>query len=176
MSMFSFLDPERILENLNLRKDMVAAEFGCGSGNFTITLAKRLEEGMVYALDVQQEVLSALAARATQEKVFNIRIIRCDLESERGSTLPDNSLDLVLIPNVLFQAEDRKAIVEEAKRVLKKGGEVLIIDWKKESSLGPKYSRISASEVKSLAEKLGLEFQRELEAGQAHYALLFKKT
>jgi len=171
----TFLNPENILNQLELREDMLVAEFGCGSGVFAIALAKRLSDGRVYALDIQPEVLSALAAKATQEKILNLQLVHCDLEKEDGSGLQNNLLDLVLIPNVLFQAEDKKAILKEAFRVLKKGGQCLIIDWKKQSVLGPKYSRISAGETEELAQQAGLEFKKELDAGQNHYALLFEK-
>jgi len=171
----SFLDPNKVLDELELREDMIVAEFGCGSGNFTILLAKRLPEGKVYGLDIQEEPLSALKGRARQEGLFNIQAIRCDLEQENGSTLPNDFFDLVLISNVLFQAEDKKAIIKEAIRILKKKGEMLIVDWKKDSSLGPKQGRISAKEVKTVGEELGLKLKKEFEAGGFHYGLLFEK-
>ena len=45
--MISFLNPEEVLDELDLRSDMVAAEFGCGSGGFAFPLARRLDEGLV---------------------------------------------------------------------------------------------------------------------------------
>lgn len=173
--MEGFLNPNEILEQLHLQDDMIVAEFGCGSGNFAIALAKKLVEGRVYGLDVQAEVLSALQGKARSERISNIETIQCDLEQEAGSTLPNEFLDLVLIPNVLFQAEDKKAIIKEAERILKKGGQLLIIDWKKAPKFGPKNGRISAEEVKSIAEGLDLKLEKEFDAGSFHYALLFKK-
>lgn len=176
--MEGFLDPNKILNELELREEMMAAEFGCGTGTFTILLAKRLKEGRVYGLDIQGEPLSALKGRAKLEGVLNIQTIQCDLEEEGGSTLPDEFLDLVLISNMLFQTENRKAVVKEATRVLKKEGRILIVDWKEDSLLGPKEGRISSQEVKNVAEELGLKLEKEFEAGSFHYGLLFvfKKT
>ena len=173
--MAGFLEPRKVLDELELKEDMIAAEFGCGSGTFTILLAKRLKEGKVYGLDVQEEPLSALRGRARAEGISNIETIRCNLEEEGGSTLPDDFLDLVLLPNVLFQAEDKKAMLEEAVRVLKKGGEMLVIDWKKDSSFGPKEGKISQKEVKEIGRELGLKLKKEFEAGSFHYGLLFEK-
>ena len=48
---------------------MIAADFGCGSGGWAIPLAKKLEEGKVYAIDILEEPLSALRARAKLEKI-----------------------------------------------------------------------------------------------------------
>jgi ubiquinone/menaquinone biosynthesis C-methylase UbiE len=170
-----FLNPEQILNELELKEDMLACEFGCGTGIFTISLAKRLKQGKVYGLDVQEEKLSALKNRATLEKLTNISTILCDLEAPKGSTFQNNFLDIVLIPNILFQAENKRAIIQEGKRILKPGGQLLIIDWSKKVSFGPKEGRITADEVKKLASEVGLSFKKEFSAGEYHFALLFIK-
>lgn len=173
--MDNFLNPEEILDQLDLRANMVAAEFGCGSGGFSIPLAKRLEQGLVYALDIQEAPLSALKSRSLLENISNIRIIRSNLEKPRGSTLTDSSLDLVLIPNVLFQAEDKNAIISEAERVLKNKGKLIIIDWLVKAVQGPAEGRISSAEVKKIAEGNNLNLKKEFEAGKYHYGLVFIK-
>ena len=173
--MTSFLNPEEILDELGLRSDMVAAEFGCGSGGFAVPLAKRLEEGLVYAIDIQAEPLSALKSRQSLENITNIRVIRSNLEKAKGSTLNEEFLDLVLIPNLLFQVDDKGAIIQEAGRILKKGAKLLIIDWLPQASQGPERGRISPDEVKKIAEKFGFELEKEFEAGKYHYVLVFEK-
>ena len=57
-----FINPEDVIGKLNLKDNMIAADFGCGSGGFTVPLARELDEGLVYGLDIQVEPLSALAA------------------------------------------------------------------------------------------------------------------
>jgi len=171
----SFLNPEEVLNQLELKADMVAAEFGCGSGGFSIPLAKKLDEGLVYALDIQKISLSALKSRSLLENITNIRIICCDLEKPRGSTLSDSSLDLVLIPNVLFQVEDKNAIILEAKRVLKNKGKLVIIDWDPKAIQGPVEGRVSEAKMKETAEKKGFSFEKELDVGKYHYGLVFTK-
>ena len=172
--MKGFLNPEEILDQLDLKTNMLAAEFGCGSGGFTVFLAKRLDEGLVWAIDILEEPLSALKSRQTIEKLNNIKIVRGDLEKPNGSTIPSCSLDLVVIPNVLFQAEDILAIITEADRVLKNRGILLVVDWLPESAHGPE-QRVSPKEVKEIAEKLELKFKKEIEAGKYHYGLVFEK-
>jgi len=170
-----FLDPDEVLDQLNLKNDMVAAEFGAGSGSFTIFLAKRLDEGLVYAVDVLETSLSALKSRQLLENLNNIKIVKGDLEKPNGSTISDSSLDLVVIPNVLFQAENKIAIISEADRVLKKRGCLVLIDWKPEASKGPEEGRISSGEAKEMAEEVGFKFKKEIEAGSYHFGLVFEK-
>ena len=172
----SFLEPQKVLKELELRDNMIAADFGCGAGGWVIPLAKILEEGKVYALDVQKEMLSALEGHASLENILNIETIVCDLEELEGSEIIDNSMDLVLMTNLLFQVKNREQVLKEAKRVLKKGGQVLIVDWKKDSLLGSKEGRISSEEVKRMVEPLGFKLEKEFEAGAHHYGLVFTKS
>jgi len=173
--MNGFLNPEEILDQLEIKDSMFACEFGCGAGLFTIALAKRLKTGKVYGLDIQEEKLSFLKSKAFLDGVTNIETILCDLEAPKGSKFQHNFLDIVLIPNVLFQAEKKDAIIEEAKRILKPGGQLLIIDWAKIAPIGPKQGLISAEDVKKTAEKLGLKLKKEFPASAYHYGLLFTK-
>jgi len=154
---------------------MIAAEFGSGSGGFTIPLAKRLKKGKVYALDIQGEPLSALEGRASLENLTNIETRRCDLEEDQGSQFPPDFLDLVLIPNVLFQSENEKKILEEAERVTKKGGKILVVDWRKGADFGPKEGRVSLEEVRDTVKDLRLDLKGEAEAGKYHWAVILDK-
>ena len=108
-------------------------------------------------------------------KINNIKPIKADLEQGPGSSIQSNLLDLVLLTNLLFQIKDKKAIIEEAKRVLRTGGRLLVVDWKKDSPLGPKEGRIEPLEVKELAQSSGFVFDKELVAGSYHYGLVFLK-
>lgn len=173
--MEGFLNPSNVLKQLKLREDMIAADFGSGSGGWVIPLAKKMEEGKVYGIDVLEEPLSALRARAKLEKISNIETVLSNLENKNGSKLEDASCDLVLMTNLLFQCEDKKLVLEEGKRVLKRGGKILIVDWKKKALLGPKEGRVSSEEVKKLAKELGLKLEKEFEAGPYHYGLIFIK-
>jgi len=174
--MVEFLNPEAVLNSLSIKKAANVAEFGCGSGEFALRLAKRAQDGIIYAFDIQEEPLVALKRRADRAGAYNLRTKRCDLEQENGSGLPPRSLDVVLIPNVLFQAEDKESILKEAFRTLKNKGQLLIVEWKPESLIGPEKSwRLSKEEAKGISENIGFELEKEIEAGSHHWALLFQK-
>jgi len=157
---------------------MVAADFGCGSGGFTLPLAKELSDGLVYAIDIQEAPLSALKGRTLLQKTTNINVVRGDLEVVRGSTLPDVSVDMVIMANVLYQIEDRKAAFIEAYRILKEDGLLLIVDWLSDAPAGPADTkfRFVAEQATKLAQEHDLHLEKELESGAYHYALLFTKS
>lgn len=172
--MDGFIQPDQVLNKLRLKPDMNAAEFGCGSGSFTIPLAQQLNEGQVYGFDVQQEPLSALKGEASLKNVNNIKTRRTDLEQPKASNLPPQSVDVVLIINMLFQIEDEEPVINEAKRVLREGGKCLIIDWKPEANLGPKGDRETAEFIKDLAQEAGFTVEEEFDPGNYHWGLMLK--
>jgi ubiquinone/menaquinone biosynthesis C-methylase UbiE len=168
-----FLDPNKVLKQLKLKEDMTAADFGSGSGGWVIPLAKKSEEGKVYAIDILEEPLSALRGRAQLEKLFNIEVVQTDVE--KGTHLVPNSIDLVLMTNLLFECEDKKKVLEEGKRVLKEGGKILVVDWQKDNPLTPEVEFVSIEEVKKIAKDLNLKLEKEFEAGAYHWGLIFSK-
>ena len=171
-----FLNINEVLNHLDVKKSDTVAEFGCGTADFTLALAKRIDKGKLYALDIQEEKLSVLKNKIASHYANNVKVIKCDLEAPGGSTLRDDFLNIVLIPNVLFGVENKYGIMQEAKRVLKVGGQLLVIDWLKVSPLGPKENFFSVDEVKKMAGELGLAFKQQFASGDYHYALLFIKT
>ncbi|MBI4359243.1 MAG: methyltransferase domain-containing protein [Candidatus Nealsonbacteria bacterium] len=171
-----FLNPEQVLNQIDLKEGMTAADFGCGAGGWALPLAKKLRTGKVYAVDIQAEALAALRAKIEMVRANNIRPIQADLTQGLGSSIQSGLLDLVLLTNLLFQIEDKDQILKEAKRVLREGGQLLVTDWKTDSPFGPSEKRISAAEGLELIEKAGFQIEKELRAGQYHWALLFHKV
>jgi ubiquinone/menaquinone biosynthesis C-methylase UbiE len=172
--MENFLNPTEILQRLKLRKDMIAADFGSGSGGWAIPLAKKLEEGKVYAIDLLEEPLSALRAKAKTEKIYNIQTVLADV-GKGIEILRDASCNLVLMTNLLFQCQDMKRVLSEGKRVLKPEGRILIVDWKKDNPLTKQVERVSFKGIKETALSLDLKAEKEFDADPYHYALVFTK-
>ena len=171
--MEEFLRPQQILDELELNKGMIAADFGCGSGGWVLPLAKKLEGGKVYAIDVLKEPLSALGGKAQLQKLSNIETRIADVE--KGTELPSDSCDLVLMTNLLFQCEDKKGVLAEGKRVLKPGGRILVVDWIKDNPLTREVEYVSFDEIKEAARDLGLKLEKEFPAGSYHQGLVFLK-
>lgn len=173
-----FLDPDIIVTGFGIEKGMKVADFGCGAGYFTISLATKTgPEGRVYALDVQESALDSVRARARSHNLDNIETIRTNLEVAGSSSLGDGSQDIVLLANILFQSNKKSDIIQEAKRILKIGSEMIIIDWKKGAGgFGPPDDlRLDYEEIRKLAEKNSLLFKRDIDAGQFHFGLMLKK-
>lgn len=167
-----FLNPNEVLKKLKLRENLIAADFGCGSGGWAIPLAKKLTEGKVYAIDILEEPLSALKSKINLEKIFNLETVKSDVE--KTSKLLSESCDLILMSNLLFEVMDMKKVFEEGKRVLRRGGKILVIDWKEDAPFGPE-KKVSPEEVKKIAQEINLKLEKEFAAGLYHYGLILVK-
>ena len=177
----AFLNPSVVVEKFDLRAGMKIADFGCGSGHFTIEMARLIgRDGVVYALDVQSEALEAVKSRAALARLSNIEIGRADLEAQNSTGLKDNLVDFVLVSNMLFQVENKEAVARECFRILKPGARAAVIDWLPGSfqeRLGPPQSaRIPKEQAVQLFEAAGLKKARDINVGESHYGLIFIKS
>jgi ubiquinone/menaquinone biosynthesis C-methylase UbiE len=173
-----FADPQSIVEKLEINSGMAVADFGCGAGFFSLPIAKKVgEEGKVYALDIIPAKLESVESQAKDLNLNNIITQRVNLESPEGSKLAADSLDWVIMKDILFQNKGKDKILKEAKRILKKGGQALIIEWNKEdTNIGPeKELRIFKETLVDLSRKNGWTIDKEIEAGTFHYGLILKK-
>lgn len=173
-----FSDPAKNIEKFGLSKGMFVADFGAGSGFYTMSAAKAAgDTGRVYAIDIQKELIQKIKNQANIEHLPNIEIIWGDVEKIGGTKMRDGSIDAVIIANLLFQASDKNNICLEAKRILKKGGRALVVDWMDSfGNLGPRQSDVfSPQAAKEIFQKNDFVFEREFSAGEHHYGLIFKK-
>ncbi len=172
----SFTDPESNLKQFDIKEGMHAADFGAGSGFYSMLLAKIVgPSGRVYAIDVQKDMLERLKKTASKEGILNIEVIWGDVEKIGGSKLREGAVDRAIASNVLFQIDDKKNFVIELKRILKPGGKVLVVDWTDSfGGMGPAPEAvITAKTAEEMFEKEGFKLEKEISAGEHHYGLIF---
>ncbi len=173
-----FSAPEKNIEQLGIHPNQIIADFGAGSGAYTIAAAKALKgNGKVYAVDVQKDLLTRLENTCREQHISNVGYIWGNLEQLGGTKLADQSVDLVILSNVLFQTDDKKITIEEAKRVLKQGGRLLLVDWTGSfNSMGPTVGQVFPEiEARKLVESLNFTFDHNIDAGNFHYGAVFTK-
>lgn len=175
----SFLNPDFVVGELGLAEGMSVGDFGCGSGHLAVLIAQKIGvNGKLYAIDILEDKLDSVRVKAKTANVENIETVRANLEVLGSTGLANDSQDLVLLINILFQSQKKQDIFKEAHRVLKPGGRLVVIDWQKASGgFGPPDElRTSEAELYSMVEQVGFSKDRPLNVGQFHYGSLFQKV
>ena len=86
-----------LLKNLAVKPGMVIADIGAGSGYHSALLSKMVGTGKVFAVDVEPEMIAYLNERIKQEKLSRIVPV---LSTEQNLSLPENSVDMMLLVDV----------------------------------------------------------------------------
>ena len=173
-----FLNPQKNLEELSIGRGAHVADFGAGSGHYALAVARIVgEDGKVFCIDINGEMLTKVKNHARQEGLENLDIIKSDLEGEKGSKLQNESVELVIIANTLFALEKKEEVVQEAFRILRPKGRVLVVEWSDSfAGLGPHTSHIvTKEETQKIFESTKFKLEREISAGDHHYGLIFRK-
>ncbi|MFA6445917.1 MAG: class I SAM-dependent methyltransferase [Candidatus Paceibacterota bacterium] len=174
-----FSDPVSNVEQFGISEGMHVADFGSGSGFYTLALAKAVGDiGKVYAIDIQKDLLQRLKNEAIRARMHNVEVVWGDLEHIGGMRLREASLDAVVLANIFFQVEDKTALVLEAKRILKRGSRALVVEWADSfGNMGAVDEAIVSPEtIRELFKNNGFSFDREISAGEHHYGLIFRKN
>ena len=175
-----FSAPEKNIEQLGIEQNQIIADFGAGSGAYTISAAKALNgTGKVYAIDIQKDLLVRLENSCREQHLSNVGFVWANLEEPGGAKLADQSVDIAILSNMLFQvaAEAKKGVIDEVKRVLRQGGQFLLIDWTGSfNNMGPTKDQVFPEiEARKLVESMNFTFDRNIDAGNFHYGIVFRK-
>ncbi len=165
------IDPQTIFGLLPMRVYQHIADIGCGSGYFSIPLAKYAFDGKIYAVDVQQEMLDALDERTREVRLSNVAPI---LSKESKIPIDDDSIDGAILVNSLHEASKPADLLKETVRLLRKGGWAAIIDWRKEKmEIGPPVAaRLAREAAVKAAEAAGFRVQSVYDLNEWEYIIL----
>lgn len=173
-----FVTPDLVSTNFHLRSGDKVADLGAGTGFFLPVLSRLVgNSGRVYAVEIQKNLVGKLADKIQREGLGNTEAVWGDIEELDGTKIQDESLDAAILVNTFFQTENREETIKEARRILRDGGKLLIVDWSESwSGLGPQPGDvISESETKTICESQAFTFERNFDAGDHHYGLGFRK-
>lgn len=167
--------PDQIMDALGVADASVVADIGAGSGWFTIRLARRVgPQGIVYAEDVQKEMITALSRRVNREGFNNVK---AHLGSNNDPRLPASVLDVVLLVDAYHEVEDRVTMLSNIAKSLKPQGRLGIVDFRLDGT-GPGPApdeRVSPDVVVNDAKKAGLKLIRQEPFLPFQYFLIFGK-
>jgi predicted methyltransferase len=150
--------PEQIMDALGIAEGSKVADIGIGSGWFTVRLARRVgPNGLVYAEDVQRQMLEATRRRISREGLKNV-------ETRQGTdtdpNLPPRALDAILMVDVYPEVDDRVTFLRNLAAALKPTGRIGVVNYKPgQGGPGPAPNegvRVDSSAVEADARAAGL--------------------
>ena len=166
--------PHEVITALKLKEGEVIADIGAGSGYFTFRLARHVgDTGRVYAVDVSPEMIVHLNRRIRDLKVKNVVSV---LAAPDDPLLADASVDRFFICDTWHHIENRDRYLGLLKKMLKPGGEVVMVDFKKaETPVGPPPEmRIDRADLVKEMEKNGFKVAAEHTFLPYQYFIVFK--
>lgn len=170
----AYQKPHEVLTALNIKPGEIIADIGAGSGYFTFRLSHFVgDKGKVYAVDVSPDMILHINRRIRELKVNNVISILADPDDP---LLADRSVNRFFFSDSWHHIENRTKYLSLMKRMLKPGGEVVMIDFhkKKEIPLGPPFElRIAREDVIKQMENNGFRLAKEHTFLPYQYFLIF---
>ncbi len=143
------LQVSRVVETLRLAPGSVVADIGAGSGVFTRAFAKELAPGVVYAVDINQNLLEHIERTANEAGLTNVETV---LGSEGDPRLPE-PIDLAFICDVLHLMDDPELYLKGLHPHVRPGGRVAIISFIR--NWPPMVKQFTAEELENWMKQAG---------------------
>ncbi|MBC7650446.1 MAG: class I SAM-dependent methyltransferase, partial [Deinococcales bacterium] len=140
------------IEAIDVAPNAVIADIGAGTGYYSFRLAKKVPNGKVYAVDIQDEMIDMLKQKKAQIKDSVVEIVKSSIKS---LNLPDNSVDLAVMVDVYHELEYPQEMLLALKKVLKSTGKILLIEYRGEDATVP---------IKPLHKTTVVQLNKELKA------------
>lgn len=167
--------PDLLLPQLGLKPGMTVADVGAGTGFHSRRMAEAVgQAGVVYAVDIQPEMLATLTRLAAERGIANIRPV---LGTAADPKLPEASLDLVLLVDVYHELESPYEMIDRLVRALKPGGRLVLVEYKGEDDAVPirRLHKMTEAQVRKEAAVHPLEWERTVATLPWQHAIVFRR-
>ena len=168
-------DVSTLIKNMKIKTNEIIADIGAGSGYHVFKMAPLVKNGLVYAVDIQSEMLEAIELKKRSKRVSNVETI---LGSEKSINLPKNSLDKILLVDVYHEFSYPAEMVESIKNVLKPNGQLFLIEYRGEDSSVPIKKIHKMTEKQSIAEMkaAGFKLKENIDNLPWQHCMVFEKN
>ncbi|MBC3539852.1 class I SAM-dependent methyltransferase [Rufibacter sediminis] len=163
------------IQKLDLLPTSVVADVGAGTGYYTFRIAQQVPQGKVYAVEVQNEFISALKNRAQELGLTNVTVVQ---GSAQSPNLPAASLDLAIMVDVYHELEYPCEMLQALHRALKPTGKLLLLEYRAEDPTVPikELHKMSVTQVNKELRANGFTLSRRENFLPIQHFLLFAKA
>ena len=168
-------DVSTLIKNMEIKTDDTIADIGAGSGYHVFRMAPLAENGLVYAVDIQPEMLEAIELKKRSKRVSNVETV---LGSEKSINLPKNSLDKILLVDVYHEFSYPAEMVESIKNALKSNGQLFLIEYRGEDSSVPikKIHKMTEKQSIKEMEAAGFRLKENIDNLPWQHCMIFEKN
>lgn len=177
-SSFELIDSDKLTDILPVKPGSVVLDLACGKGIYSMFLSKIVgKNGLVYAVDLWKEGLLLLEEQIEKQNITNILPLLDDATEQ--IEIDDYSVDVCLMGTVLHDFEEMNkasVVLEQIKTILKPGGCLAVIEFKKiEGPPGPPIKiRLSEDEVDKMVTGYGFKKLKTADIGNYNYVMTFQ--
>ena len=163
-----------LIQNMRIKSNDIIADIGAGSGYHVFRIAPLAKKGLVYAIDIQREMLMTIEKTKEFNKIRNVETI---LGSEKSIYLPKNSVDKILMVDVYHEFNFPVEMIASMKNALKPNGELFLIEYRAEDSNVPikKIHKMTEKQAVKEMEAAGFKLKRNIENLPWQHCMVFIK-
>jgi SAM-dependent methyltransferase len=165
----------RLIKNMGININDIIADVGAGSGYHAFKMAPLAEKGLIYAVDIQPEMLDVIEKKKRSTKILNIETI---LGSEKSINLPKNSVDKILMIDVYHEFSYPIEMIESIKNALNPEGQLFLIEYRGEDSAVPikKIHKMTEKQSVLEMEAAGLKLKGNIDNLPWQHCMVFEKN
>ena len=165
----------KLIQNMRIKSDDIIADIGAGSGYHAFRIAPLAKNGLVYAVDIQTEMLMTIEKNKEFSKIKNIETI---LGTEKSVQLPKNSVDKILMVDVYHEFSFPLEMITSIKNALKPNGQLFLIEYRGEDPLVPIKTIHKMTEKQALKEmeSAGFKLKENIDNLPWQHCMIFVKN
>ena len=162
-----------LIKNMSINLEDTIADIGAGSGYHTFRMALKAPKGFIYAIDIQEEMLSEISSRINNGYLKNIAPI---LGTETNINLIENSVDKILLVDVYHEFKYPYEMMESIKKALRPNGKIFIIEYRGEDPRVPikKIHKMTEKQVVKEMKAIGLKLEVNMDNLPWQHCLIFE--
>ncbi len=164
-----------LLMNMEIEPQDNIADIGAGSGYHVFKMAKLARNGLIYAVDIQDEMLEEINSRKERDQIKNVRVIK---GGEKSINIAENSLDKVLMVDVYHEFKYPAEMLASIKRALKPHGKLFLIEYRGEDKSVPikKLHKMTEAQAIKEMEAAGMKLLRNIDNLPWQHCMVFVRN
>jgi SAM-dependent methyltransferase len=164
----------KLLKNMNIQLGDTIADIGAGSGYHVFKMAPMAKIGLIYAVDIQSEMLAAMATKKEAGPYKNITLVQGD---EQSVNLPENSVDKVLLVDVYHEFNFPLEMIQSIKKAMRPKAQLYLIEYRGEDASIPikELHKMTENQAVKEMKAAGLQLERNITNLPWQHCMVFVK-